>query len=205
MCGRYDLNESPQMLALFFLLSAQPEAFSNVDVRPTNTAPIIRIDDGQRLALPARWGLIPSWSKDAKIAQHTFNARAETVADKPSFRAAFKRRRCIVPVSAFFEWRALPGQIKKQKLRFSSPDAHSLALAGLWEHWKRPETGELIESYTIITTSANIFMAPIHDRMPVILGDSDWEDWLDPNLSNLLLLQSMLVPCPDDWLEYEPA
>ncbi|MGB9493823.1 MAG: SOS response-associated peptidase family protein, partial [Azonexus sp.] len=94
MCGRYDLNESPQMLALYFLLSAQPEAFSNADVRPTNTAPIIRIDDGQRLALPARWGLIPSWSKDAKIAQHTFNARAETVADKPSFRAAFKRRRC---------------------------------------------------------------------------------------------------------------
>jgi len=106
MCGRYDLHESPQMLALYFLLSAEPEAFSNSDVRPANVAPIIRIHVGQRLALPTRWGLIPSWSKDDKIAQHTFSARAETV-EKPSFRAAFKWRRCIVHVSAFFEWRAV--------------------------------------------------------------------------------------------------
>ena len=201
MCGRYDLNESPQMLALYFLLSAEPAAFSNADVRPTNTAPIICVMDGRRLALPARWGLIPSWSKDEKIAQHTFNARAETLAEKPSFRAAFKRRRCLVPASAFFEWRVVPGQTKKQRLRFTSPDAHPLALAGLWDHWQRPETGELVESYTVITTSANDFMAPIHDRMPVILGKGDWEVWLDPDMSNAVLLQSMLAPCPDDWLE----
>ena len=205
MCGRYDLNESPQMLALYFLLSAEPAAFSNPDVRPTNMAPIIRVRDGQRLALPARWGLIPSWSKDDKIAQHTFNARAETVADKSSFRAAFKRRRCIVPVSAFFEWREVPGEKKKQKLRFASPEAHPLALAGLWEHWQRPETGEAVETYTVITTTANDFMAPIHDRMPVILGERDWKAWLDPEMSNLILLQSMLAPCPDEWLECAPA
>ncbi len=164
MCGRYDLNESPQMLALHFLLSAEPAVFSNADVRPTNVAPIIRIHEGQRLALTTRWGLIPSWSKDDKIAQHTFNARGETVAEKPSFREAFKRRRCIVPVSAFFEWRAIPGEKKKQKLRFTSPEEHPLAVAGLWEHWTRPETGEVVESYTVITTDANAFMAPIHDR-----------------------------------------
>jgi len=205
MCGRYDLNESPQMLALYFLLSAEPAAFSNADVRPTNMAPIIRDSDGQRLALPARWGLIPSWSKDEKIAQHAFNARAETIAEKPSFRAAFKRRRCLVPVSAFFEWREVPGQTKKQKLRFTSPDAHPLALAGLWEHWQRPETGELVESFTVITTSANDFMAPIHDRLPVILGKADWEAWLDQDTGNPLLLHSMLKPCPDDWLECSVA
>jgi putative SOS response-associated peptidase YedK len=149
--------------------------------------------------------LIPSWSKDDKIAQHTFNARGETVADKPSFRAAFKRRRCIVPASAFFEWRAIPGEKKKQKLRFTSPEEHPLALAGLWEHWKRPETGEMVETYTVITTEANAFMAPIHDRMPVILGERDWDAWLDPDTGNPLLLQSMLAPCPDDWLECAPA
>ena len=168
--------------------------YSNADVRPTNSAPIIRIHEGQRLALPARWGLIPSWSKDDKIAQHTFNAGGETVADKPSFRAAFKRRRCIVPVSAFFEWRVIPGEKKKQKLRFSSPGQHPLALAGLWEHWQRPETGEPVETYTIITTAANDFMAPIHDRMPVILGQADWDLWLSPETGSPLLLQSMLAP-----------
>jgi putative SOS response-associated peptidase YedK len=205
MCGRYDLNQSPQMLLLFFMLDREPEPFSNPDVRPTNTVPIIRIQEGQRLALPARWGLIPSWAKDDKIAQHTFNARSETIAEKPSFRAAFKRRRCIVPMSAFFEWQSIPGQKKKQKLRFASPDGNPLAIAGLWEHWKRPETGESVETYTVITTTANNFMAPIHDRMPVILGRSDWEAWLDPDMANPLLLESMLRPCPDGWLECEPV
>lgn len=201
MCGRYDLNESPQMLMLYFSLGAEPRVFSNPDVRPTNVAPIIRIQDGARLALPARWGLIPSWSKDDKIAQHTFNARGETVAEKPSFRAAFKRRRCLVPVSAFFEWRAIPGQKKKEKLRFSSPDGSPLALAGLWELWRPQEEAPAVESYTIITTTANKVLEPVHDRMPVILGASDWEAWLDPDMSNPLLLQSMLQPCPEDWLK----
>ena len=108
MCGRYDLNQTPQMLMLYFSLEAEPAPFSNSDIRPTNKAPIIRNHGGQRVAGLARWGLIPSWSKDDKIAQHTFNARAETLAEKPSFRAAFKRRRCIVPASAFYEWRAVP-------------------------------------------------------------------------------------------------
>jgi len=193
------------MLMLYFALGAEPEPFSNSDVRPTNTAPIIRIDDSQRLILPARWGLIPSWAKDDKIAQHTFNARAETIAEKPSFRAAFKRRRCIVPMTAFFEWRAIPHQKTKQKLRFVSPDGHPLAIAGLWEHWEHSATGVQVESFTVITTGANDFMTPIHDRMPVILSTSDWEAWLDPDMHNPMLLESMLKPCPDEWLECSPA
>lgn len=205
MCGRYDLNDSPQMLMLYFRLALAPAAFSNGDVRPTDRAPIIRIDEGRRLALPARWGLIPAWSRDARIAQHTFNARAETLAEKPSFRAAFKRRRCLVPASAFFEWQSIPGQKKKQKLRFVSPAAHPLAIAGLWERWTRPETGEPVDTYTVVTTTANGLMAPIHERMPVILGEVDWAAWLDPAVNNPLLLQSMLGPCPDEWLLCSPT
>ena len=164
-----------------------------------------RIHDGQRLALPAGWGLIPSWAKDDKIAQHTFNARAETITEKPSFRTAFKRRRCIVPMTAFFEWRAIPLQKNKQKLRFVSPQGHPLAITGLWEHWQHHETGVPVESFTVITTGANDFMAAIHNRMPVILGASDWEALLDPDMHNTMLLESMLKPCPDEWLGCSPA
>lgn len=206
MCGRYDLNESPQVLALQFMVGLIVEPYRTGEVRPTDSALIIRQqDDGRRLAVPARWGLIPSWARDDRNASHTFNARAESVAEKPSFRAAFKRRRCIVPVSAFFEWQAIPGQARKQKLRFSSPDAHPLALAGLWERWTSPVTGEPVDTYAIITSAANGFMAPFHDRMPVVLGKPDWDAWLDPGTGNPLLLQSMLAPCPDDWLECSPA
>ena len=201
MCGRYEIHDSPQMLMLYFLLAEEPTAYSNAAVRPTNEAPIIRVREGKRLALPARWGLIPSWAKDATIAQHTFNARAETIAEKPSFRSAFKRRRCLVPMSAFFEWRAIAGQTRKEKLRFASPDGNPLAVAGLWDRWDRSGDGYAVETFTVITTAANGLMAPIHDRMPAILAKSDWDAWLDPEMSDSGFLRSMLEPCPDDWLE----
>lgn len=197
MCSLFASPTPKNQLKVRFRLDASPPDFPEANIRPTNVAPVIRYHEGQRLALPARWGLIPSWAKDDKIAQHTFNARSETVGEKPSFRAAFKRRRCIVPASAFYEWRAIPGQKKKEKLRFASPDGEPLALAGLWEAWHRPNTDEVVESFTIITTSANGFMAPIHDRMPVILNDADVDIWLDPEQSNPLLLQELLRPAPD--------
>lgn len=205
MCGRYDLSQSPQMLRLYFRLSAEPAPYANADVRPTDWAPVIREEGGSRLAVPARWGLIPSWAKDVAIAQHTFNARAETLAEKPAFRTAFKRRRCLVPASAFFEWQAVPGEKRKRKLRFAARDGKPLALAGLWETWGEPESGETVHSFTVVTTRANDFMAPIHERMPVILGEDDWDTWLDREVNNPLLLQSMLQPCPDDWLDCSPA
>ena len=205
MCGRYEIHNSPQMLMLYFLLAQEPSGYSNADVRPTNSAPIIRALDGQRMIRPARWGLIPPWAKDETIAQHTFNARAETLAEKPSFRAAFKRRRCIVPMTAFFEWRAVAGQKKKEKLRFASPEGKPLAVAGLWERWQRLGAGETIETYTVITTAANGLMAPIHDRMPALLAASDWEAWLDPEMINPVFLRSLLVPCPDGWLKVQAA
>lgn len=205
MCGRYELHNSPQMLMLYFLLAEEPTAYSNADVRPTNEAPIIRICDGNRLALSAHWGLIPSWAKDATIAQHTFNARAETLAEKPSFRSAFRRRRCIVPMSAFFEWQAIAGQKKKEKLRFANTDGNPLAVAGLWECWEKSGDGCAVETFTVITTAANAFMAPIHDRMPAILAKSDWDAWLDPEMSDPVPLRSMLAPSPDGWLEGQAA
>lgn len=205
MCGRYDLSQSPQMLMLHFQLEAEPAPYSNADVRPTNRAPVICLHDNRRLVRPMRWGLIPSWAKDPKIAQHTFNARAETLAEKPSFRAAFKRRRCLVPATAFYEWQAVPGQKKKRKLRFTSPDGKPLALAGLWEHWADPATAEPLESFTIITTTANGLMAPIHERMPAIIGEPDWSAWLDPETGNPLLLETMLAPYPDEWLVLREA
>ena len=205
MCGRYDLSETPQRLKIHFGLQALPPDFENTDVRPTDEAPVVRIAEGRRLAVPCRWGLIPSWSKDEKIAQHTFNARAETVAEKPTFRMAFMRHRCVVPVSAFFEWQSVAGEAKKRKLRIASVDNHPLALAGLWDRWHNPQTKEARDTFTIITTAANQIMAPIHDRMPVILGECDWDAWLDPDMTNPQLLQSMLRPCPDNWLAIRPS
>ena len=201
MCGRYDLNESPQMLMLYVSLTQEPEAFSNDDVRPSDLAPIIRAHDGQRTASLARWGLLPRWKQEG---QPMFNARGETVAEKPSYRSAFKRRRCLVPVSAFFEWRPISGQKKKQKLRFAAADGKPLALAGLWEPNHHLATGEGAESYTVITIAPNAFMAPFHDRMPVILSSDDWATWLDPDGDNPLLLQSMIQPCPNDMLDVSP-
>lgn len=202
MCSLYEVPTPRNQLKVRFRLDALPEGFEGRDIRPTNQAPIIHIVDGQRLATLARWGLIPSWAKDETIAKHTFNARAETIAEKPSFRAAFKRHRCIVPASAFYEWRAIPGRAKKQRLRFEASDGQPLGLAGLREHWKRPDTDEIVESYTIITTAANDFMAPIHDRMPVLLSDADIEIWLDPDERNPLLLSSLLKPAANDALVF---
>lgn len=208
MCSLYETPTPKNQLKVRFRLDALPENFETRDIRPTNQAPIIRVVEGQRIITFARWGLIPSWAKDEAIAKHTFNARAETIGEKPSFRAAFKRHRCIVPASAFYEWRAIPGQMKKQRLRFEAADGQPLGLAGLRERWKRPDTDELVESYTIITTSANGFMAPIHDRMPVLLSDADMDIWLDPDENNPLLLASMLKPAAEDALvpvEPQPA
>ena len=132
-----------------------------------------------------RWGLIPSWTKDPKQAPLNNNARAETVADKPSFRSAYKSRRCIIPVTGFYEWKT-EGKAK-QPYYFHRPDGQDLAFAGLWETWHD------IESCTIITCDANEVMAPVHHRMPVILGDNDFAVWLDPAATDV---SGLLAPCP---------
>ena len=135
-----------------------------------------------------RWGLIPAWSKDEKPRYNLINARAETVAEKPAYRQAFRSRRCLIPASGFYEWRKM--QDGKQPYRIGMADSSPMALAGLWEHWERD--GKSIDSCTIIVTGANELIASIHDRMPVILDPADFDRWLDPGHNDVASLQEML-------------
>ena len=144
-----------------------------------------------------RWGLIPSWSKDASIASKLINARGETVADKPSFRDAYQSRRCVIPVDGFYEWRTEEG--KKQPFRIGFREGKPFAFAGLWENWRVPDgeddAGNTVETYTIVTTAANPKLAPIHHRMPVIVDPSDYDLWLEgaPGEAN-----AVIKPFPPD-------
>lgn len=160
---------------------------------PTLQVPVIRQTDGKRQLSMLRWGLIPSWTKDVKKSPLNNNARAETVADKPSFRTAFKKRRCLIAADGFYEWET----IGKEKLPyyFHRTDGKLIAFAGLWETWKDPETETPLDSCTIITTDANKVMEPVHHRMPVILAPDDFDTWLDPSATDL---QPLLAPCPND-------
>jgi putative SOS response-associated peptidase YedK len=185
MCGRYDLSDSPAAIRAKFSVPAVPDFLANPDLRPTDSAPIVRLDKaGARECVLARWGLVPFWAKELKFGNRCINARAETVATTPAFKAAYKARRCLVPVSAFYEW---TGPIDKKaghkvKWRISVPGEPLFALAGLWEWWRDPAHKDQpgVETYTIITTDASAQLAPIHDRMPVIVPESRHAAWLDP-------------------------
>ena len=181
-------------------------------------------EDGepQRVLSRLRWGLVPSWAKELKIGDRMINARAETVASKPAYRRAFANKRCLIPADGFYEWRAQPGsgeggasataRPKKQPYFIHRKDGEPLAFAGLWETWKVPEdrpesekdvAGDdgWLRSCVIVTTTANDLMAPIHNRMPVILPESTWEQWLDPDEHDVDALAKLLVPAPSELLE----
>lgn len=190
MCGRFTLRDRLNVLLQQFAVEANanhplPLFENRYNIPPTQDVPIVRLSNQKRELAIARWGLIPSWTKDPKKAPLLNNARAETIAEKPSFRSAFKSRRCIIPASGFFEWRT-EGKTKLP-FYFYRPDGRMLAFAGLWERWNE------IESCSIVTTEANEVMAPIHERMPVILGDNDYSEWLDPSIENP---NHLLAPCP---------
>ena len=187
MCGRYDLHETPARLKIRFHVPAVPEFASNGDWRPTSHAPIIRRapDSGVPECVLARWGLVPPWAKDLKFGTHCINARAETIATQPSFRSAFRHRRALIPLNAFYEWAGKVGH--KTKYRIAIPDAEVFAVAGLWERWVDNETGEVADTYTIITTAAADALAPIHDRMPAILRERDEDAWLVDGAADLLI------------------
>jgi putative SOS response-associated peptidase YedK len=184
MCARFTLRRRLN-LVIKELAEMMPVGLFDFDPEPRyNIAPTQQVaavrataDAGQRELVPLKWGLIPSWAKDPKIASSLINARAETVATKPAFRSAFKRRRCLILADGFYEWTGKPG--KKQPWLFHYGNDRPFAFAGLWEHWKPPE-GEPIESCTIVTTAANEFASKYHDRMPVIIDGGDYTRWLDP-------------------------
>jgi putative SOS response-associated peptidase YedK len=163
----------------------------NPDLRPTDRAPIVRLSKGgERECVLARWGLVPFWAKELKFGNRCINARAETAATAPAFRAAYKARRCLVPVNAFYEWTGEKGS--KVKWRISVPEEPLFALAGLWEWWRDPLEKDQpgIETYTIITTTANAQLLPIHDRMPVIVPPERYAQWLDRAQDDSVLLAS---------------
>jgi len=197
MCGRYDLSDNPAAIRARFAVPEVPVFSPNMDWRPTDSAPILRLDaGGSRECVLARWGLLPAWAPDLKFGTRCINARAETVAKLPAFRAAFRKRRCLVPVNAFFEWSGEKG--RRLKWRITRRDEALFALAGLWEWWQDREAGEAVTSYTIITCEANAAIAPLHDRMPVILRDADYARWLSADDG-----QALLAPCPPETLVLE--
>ena len=203
MCGRYTLRARLNQLLQIYGAQSDVELEPRYNIAPTQDVAAVRAtsDATARELVRLHWGLIPSWADDPKIGNRMINARGETVAKKPSFRSAFKRRRCLVLADGFYEWRK-EGKTK-QPYYIRMKDQASIAFAGLWERWKK--NGLEIESCTIITTSANQLMSELHDRMPVILSGQDIDTWLDPTINDAETLQPMLDPYPSEEMEAYPV
>jgi putative SOS response-associated peptidase YedK len=167
----------------------------------------IRNVEGQRVPKMMKWGLIPSWAKDDKLAYSTFNARSEEFTNKPAFRDAWKKaQRCLVITDDFYEWKKLDGKGKeKQPHAIAMANDSQMVMAGLWSTWKNPATGEEITSCTVLTCAPNEVMAELHDRMPVILGEADWGKWLGEEPATNEQLLDLLTACPDEWLKIWPV
>ncbi len=201
MCGRYTLTKQEKRLQEYFGLTERLPFAPRYNIAPTQEAPVILMENAPQRRL-MRWGLIPFWAKDETIGNRLINARSETLADKPSFRKAFERRRCLVIADGFFEWaRTKSG---KSPVRIVLKDPEPFAMAGLWEKWLSP-MGHEVESFTIITTEANDLMAKVHDRMPVILPEANYEQWLELQSTNLKGLQTLLHPYAADEMEFYPV
>ncbi len=191
MCGRFVLAVNPEQLTLEFGLERAPEFAANYNVAPTQN--VLAVTNEQPdTAVELRWGLVPSWAKDLSIGAKMINARAETISEKPAFRTAFKRRRCLIPANGFYEWHKNEDGTKTP-MYIHLDDRDIFAFAGLWEV-RRSDEGEVLRTCTIITTNANTFMESIHDRMPVILHREDYATWLTPGEADPGMLKSLLLP-----------
>ena len=195
MCGRFTLFEADKVLSKEFGLSGIPPLSPRYNIAPSQPVAAVRTASaGNRRELALlRWGLIPSWSKDPAIGNRLINARAETVREKPSFRNAFRRCRCLIPANGFYEWQRQ--ERGKQPYFVRMRDGRLFAFAGLWDRWESPDKGA-IETCTILTTASNAVLSSIHDRMPVILPPGEYDRWLDPALRNTDSLATLLVPFP---------
>jgi putative SOS response-associated peptidase YedK len=198
MCGRVKLSDDFSEIKIAFRIPPEyptPNTYApSWNVAPTDNLPIVRYNEktGSRTLHMMRWGLVPYWAKDIKIGFSTINAMAETVDTKPVFREAFRRRRCLVPVDNFYEWKKL-GPKEKQPYAIGLEGGGLMALAGLWENWKSP-ADEWVRSFTIVTTSPNELCAEVHNRMPVILPPETWSTWLSEEQTEPDQLKSLLVP-----------
>jgi len=216
MCGRFVSASTPDELAQYFGAEFADDSLeASYNVAPTTEVYAIRDADGHRKLDTMRWGLVPSWAKDIKIGSKLINARAETLFDKPAFRAAARRRRCLIPADGFFEWARVTGQKRKQPYYIQRGDGDPLAFAGIWETWTVPSPqadggpdpdGEhaVITSCTIVTCPPNETMARVHNRMPVLLAPSDWDRWIAP-VNDPVRLAELLVPAPNGLLVVHPV
>lgn len=204
MCGRAYHTYTDDELTLRYLNEHKiviPDLPPNYNLAPTHLTPIVRIVKGERKIEQFRWGLVPAWAKDVKSAAKysLINARGEEISTKRTYAEPFRHRRCIVPLTGFFEWKR-EGTVKRPFAIHLKNDP-ILSVAGVWEEWTSRESGEIVQSFAVITTAANAFMSRIHDRMPVILAREDEAAWLDPANDDPAQLQKLLRPCPDEWLE----
>lgn len=192
MCGRYALSVSPEALQIFIGLIRLFTFPARYNIAPTQEAPVVRLTDQGRELHDLRWGLIPSWSREKPKAP-LINARTEGIFEKPSFRVPIRRQRCLVPASGFYEWTP-----SRQGLLFRLVGEEPMVFGGIWDRWAAPDA--TVESFSILTTTANGPLSAIHDRMPVILPPDAWEAWLDPS-SSPDRIRSLAVPAPDDALK----
>jgi len=222
MCGRFVTASSPALLAERF--EVDDVAIANDREPDYNVAPraqvmVVRQRDDRRVLSELRWGLVPSWAKDTSVGDRMINARAEGLATKPAYKRSFAKKRCLIPADGFYEWRVVAppttpkGRPKKQPMFVHRRDGEPFAFAGLWDVWKVPE-GVVLEgvgpdgwlrSCSIVTTRANDVLLPIHDRMPLLLPESAWAEWLDPGNEDVDALAGLLVPAPDDEIELWPV
>ena len=203
MCGRYTLKSPIDVVVEHFGLEEYPSSLTpSYNIAPTQEVAAVVEEDEKRKLEMFRWGLIPSWAKDPAIGNKMINARAETVSEKPSFRSAFKRRRCLIVADGFYEWQKTDGGAK-QPFYFRMKDSSPFAFAGIWETWDG--RGEEIRSCNIITTDANDLMREIHHRMPVILPAENHAAWLDPGFEEKEALLDLLRPYPSEEMEAYPV
>jgi putative SOS response-associated peptidase YedK len=202
MCGRYMLTTPVEALRQLFLFEERPNLMPRYNIAPTQDVPVVRLtrDGTGHELIMARWGLVPFWAEDLKIGNRLINARRESVRTMRPFREAYQRRRCLVPADGFFEWRK-EGKAR-QPFLIRRKDQAPFAFAGLWERWKDPADGTVVRSCTVITCPANELVAPIHNRMPVILAPEDHASWLDAARADP---ERLLAPCPAAWLEKFPV
>ena len=207
MCGRVRLSSDVSEIKLVFSISPHqptPNFAPSWNVAPTDPLPVVRCDTsaGERSLDVMRWGLVPFWSKDIKVGFANINAKAEGIESKPAFREAFLRRRCLVPVDSFYEWKKTPEG--RQPFAIALTAGGLMALAGLWENWRSP-AGERVRSFAIVTTRPNELCAELHNRMPVVLGPEKWPAWLGEEPADAQQLKAMLAPYPSDEMTCWPV
>jgi putative SOS response-associated peptidase YedK len=207
MCGRVRLSSDVSEIKLVFSIPPHrptPNIAASWNVAPTDPLPVVRYDAkaGERSLDVMRWGLVPFWAKDLKVGFSNINAKAEGIEGKPAFREAFQRRRCLVPVENFYEWKKTASG--KQPYAIALANRGLIALAGLWENWRSP-AGEWVRSFAIITTTPNELCAELHDRMPVILGPQVWPEWLGEEPADPARLKVLLAPYPAEEMTCWPV